>query len=113
MTDNPGINILELGQVNIYKDSYYSYYNYEISNLEIEYYKISNYRNEIILKLNSTESIKFRYKKETQTYVNILNFNIGRLENKINNLFSNNRNKRAVFNGLGTIIKSNTRNLDS
>lgn len=47
------------------------------------------------------------------TYVSILEFNIFRLETKINNLFDHKRNKRGLINGLGSIIKSITGNLDS
>lgn len=43
----------------------------------------------------------------------MLNFNYDRLTIKINNLFSYKRNKRGLINGLGSIVKAISGNLDS
>lgn len=68
----------------------------------------------MLLKLNNKTSENFNYKGELETYINILNFNTLRLKGKINDLFKNNkREKRGLINGLGTIIKTISGNLDS
>lgn len=53
---------------------------------KIEFNKINNYWKEILAKLNNKETIDLNYKNVTQTCINILNFNIIRLQIKIKKL---------------------------
>ncbi|KAF5288243.1 hypothetical protein FQA39_LY04011 [Lamprigera yunnana] len=50
--------------------------------------------------------------RELEIHKNILNFNFNRLTNKVNIIF-NHRNKRGAINGLGSIIKIISGNLDA
>lgn len=48
-----------------------------------------------------------------ETYINILEFNCNRLEDKLKTIFNVKRNKRGIIDGLGSIIKTITGNLDA
>lgn len=54
----------------------------------------------------------YQYKRELETHKNILKFNFNRLENKINFIF-NQRIKRGLINGLGSISKQISGHLDA
>lgn len=113
MPGNPGINILDLGPVYTYITSHYSYYKYNISSLKTEYLKIGEHRTNVYKALNEINSTKNKYKRELETYVNILDFNYNRLTNRISDIFIKKRNKRGLIDGLGSIIKAISGNLDA
>lgn len=73
-----------------------------------------NHKNALLTKINNSTTKNNSYKQELQTYVNILEFNCNRLRDKLVNIpGKTKRNKRGLINGLGSIIKSITGNLDS
>src|SRR5436190_6612142 len=104
------MNILDLGNVHIYLTSHYSYYKYNLSSIRVEYEKIINHKNIIYASINKAN---YTYIRELETYINILDFNFNRLTDKINNIFIKKRTKRGILNGLGSIIKAISGNLDA
>ena len=106
LNQNPGLNILELGKTHLYINSQYSFYYYNLTSIINEYYKLINNKNEIFNYMDKNLTI------ELKTYINILKFNCEQLSNKIKILTSH-RSKRGIINGLGTIVKTFTGNLDA
>lgn len=92
-------------------NSYYSYYNYNISTTKLEYFKIKLYIFNIESIITQNQN---HYNRELETNLNIMNFNFEKLKNKNNNIYPHyDRLKRGLINGLGNIIKQLTVNLDS
>ena len=66
------------------------------------------HENEILNHINKYDY----FANELKTYENILKFNCEQLSNKIK-IITSHRNKRGIINGLGTIVKAITGNLDA
>ena len=108
LTQNPGINVLELSKSYLYSNSYFNFYQYNLSTIKQEYNKIIIHKNEILNHVNKYDY----FANELKTYENILKFNCEQLSNKIK-IITSHRNKRGIINGLGTIVKAITGNLDA
>ena len=108
MIQNPGVNVLELSRTYIYVNSYFNFYQYNLSTINLEYDKIIKHKNEILTHINKYEY----YANGLKTYENILKFNCEQLKNKIK-IITSHRNKRGIINGLGSIVKAITGNLDA
>lgn len=100
---------MKLGKTKIFSNSYYIYYSYNLTNILTEYHNLKKQKESLqsILEQGTIKTLK-----ELETHQNILNFNFNRLMNKINIIF-NHRNKRGAINGLGSIIKVISGNLDA
>ena len=108
MIQNPGINVLELSKTYLYINSYFNFYQYNLSTINQEYEKIMMHKNEILNHINKYDY----FANEFKTYENILKFNCEQLKNKIK-IITSHRNKRGIINGLGSIMKAITGNLDA
>jgi len=108
LTQNPGINVLELSKTYLYSNSYFNYYQYNLSTIKQEYNKIMVHKYEILNHINKHNY----FANELKTYINILEFNCEQLNNKIK-MITSHRDKRGIINGLGSIVKAITGNLDA
>ena len=108
LNQNPGINVLELGKTHFYLNSYFNFYQYNLSNINQEYNKILAHKNEILNHINKYKN----FATELKTYENILKFNCEQLTNKIK-IITSHRSKRGSIDRLGTIVKTITGNLDA
>ena len=97
-----------LGEAHVYLTSHYSYYQYNLSEIISEYYKLISHKEKLIDNINKN----ITYVNSLKTYTNILEFNCVRLQDKMK-IINTKRTKRGIINGLGTIIKTITGNLDS
>ena len=100
------MNILELGKTHLYVNSQFSFYYYNLSSINSEYLKLMSNKDDIFNHLNNNLTF------ELKTYINVLKFNCEQLTNKIK-IITSHRNKRGIINGLGTIVKTLTGNLDA
>ncbi|QBP37037.1 putative envelope protein [Lampyris noctiluca errantivirus 1] len=100
---------MKLGKTKIFSNPYYIYYSYNLTNILTEYRNLKRQKESLqnILQQGTTDNLK-----ELETHKNILIFNFNRLMNKVNIIF-NHRNKRGAINGLGSIIKVISGNLDA
>ena len=108
LIQNPGINVLELGKTHFYSNSHFNFYQYNLSTINQEYNKIHAHKDEI---LNHISKYK-NFATELKTYENILKFNCEQLTNTIK-IITSHRSKRGIIDGLGTIVKTITSNLDA
>ncbi|KAF5282995.1 hypothetical protein FQA39_LY04866 [Lamprigera yunnana] len=107
--ENIGVNIVKLGKAKLFSNSHYVYYPYNLTNILTEF---NNLKDRKINLQNTLKQGTIDFKRELETHNNILNFNHERLSNKIKFIF-NTRSKRGAMNGLGSIIKIISGNLDA
>jgi len=100
--------VLVLGEAHVYLISHFSYYQYNLSEIVSEYYKIISHKEILINHINRN----ITYVNNLKTCVNILEFNCARLQDKIK-IINVKRTRRGIMSGLGTIIKTITGKLDS
>jgi len=98
-----------LGDAKIYSNRHTIHFYYNFKTLYTEYLFLNNQSKLLHLELNKHGSKDI---KEFENYWKIMNYYQDEILSKFENLNVHKRNKRALINGLGTVLKSITGNLD-
>lgn len=117
MNDNPGILPLKLGNAQNKIDTWKFIQVFDITNLIQQFNEIQNqyFRIKIAFENNTNVSKTYKYNfYNSYNLANLLQTKINIQIKQINPLYgaNNNRYKRGLIDGLGSIIKSITGNLD-
>lgn len=83
-------------------------HHFQLSNLTNEYYLVSKQFSKLVNISNSDTS----FYKESSNYIKAINYTKNLINEKINNFNLVKRTKRGLINGLGSIIKQISGNLD-
>ena len=114
LEDNPGILPFKLGTARVfnYYRSFIHYY--DLTDIVVQIKIINDHYNR--LKVNVAVNLHSDYSEEIQNYENVLKFQIEHAKSKLDNILmlrsENLRTKRGLINGLGSVIKFITGNLD-
>lgn len=110
LVDNPGILPFKLGSVKFIKTEHAFLHYYELDRIKDSIRNIEGYLDTYIEYIKSADPIYF---SDTSLVINqILISMLETIYDKFNTMYKHPRNKRGLINGLGSIIKSITGNLD-
>lgn len=104
ISNDNGFHLVKLGKTQIKTSEQLIYFNYNITPIYNEFIKIKSMKESIISQTKDQNTF--------EDYINILTYNFVDLENQINKIFHK-ISKRGLINGIGSIIKSISGNLDA
>lgn len=108
MTNNPGILPIKLGQAKLQSSTHTFIHYFDTSKLLDEYYKLKG-RVDSMKSITDNSSI---YQQELDNYYKILDYDINLINEKLIPFPNPSRVKRGLINGLGSILKQITGNMD-
>lgn len=109
ITNNPGILPIKLGNAKFQTSTHTFIHYFELSELISEYNIISNH----IKSFKNTTDSNNLYSRELSNYYKIINYNLELINEKLNPFIKESRSKRGLIDGIGSIIKQLTGNLDA
>lgn len=110
VTRNPGILPIKMGNAKLTSTEHTFIHYYKTDGLVKEFYKLKIKNEQLIKKLSENVNII----SELDEYIKITNYTVELIEEKLNNIIIiNPRYRRGLINGLGSVIKAITGNLDN
>ncbi|KAJ8977117.1 hypothetical protein NQ317_005245 [Molorchus minor] len=108
--NNPGLLPLKIGQAKVQDYTHTFIHYYDLNPVIVEINKLYTQSDNLLIQINSN----LNYSQETSNYAKILNLTRQRVQIKLNEIIPHSkRTKRGIINGLGSIFKSITGNLDA
>ncbi|KAJ8977561.1 hypothetical protein NQ317_019136, partial [Molorchus minor] len=110
LENNPGLLPLKIGQAKVQDYTHTFIHYYDLNPVIVEINKLYTQSDNLLIQINSN----LNYSQETSNYAKILNLTRQRVQIKLNEIIPHSkRTKRGIINGLGSIFKSITGNLDA
>jgi Baculovirus F protein len=109
LDNNPGLIPVELGEAKVKETTHSFLFFYDLTSIITELKKLDLKTD----KLTETVSQNSLYENDTDNYFKILNFCKEKAFNKLFEILPHHRTKRGLINGIGSIFKSITGNLDA
>lgn len=112
LENNPGLIPLKLGTAKIQEQSHTLIHYYDLNPIIAEINKLGEQSTDLINKVETSTIRDYHF--DTSEYLKILNLTKEKVENKIKEILPHPlRSKRGLINGLGSIFKSISGNLDA